>query len=163
MLGLHREYRLPPVWITENGMPCDDRAAKRPPSADAARIDYVRRHLEALAAARKAEGVDIRGYFYWSLMDNFEWDSGYAKRFGLVHVDYATQAANAEGQRPLVSADARFAGGPAMAELSAARGLRKSFGDGRRSCKSLDLDVRRRRVHGLRRPLGLRQDRRCCA
>jgi beta-glucosidase len=89
LVGLQREYRLPPIWITENGMPCADRLESGR-VADAARIDYVRRHLEALAEA-KAEGVDIRGYFYWSLMDNFEWDSGYAKRFGLVHVDYATQ------------------------------------------------------------------------
>jgi beta-glucosidase len=58
--------------------------------ADTARIDYMRRHLEALARAREA-GIDIRGFFYWSLMDNYEWDSGYDKRFGLVHVDYATQ------------------------------------------------------------------------
>ena len=50
----------------------------------------MRRPLESLAEA-KAAGVDLRGYFYWSLMDNYEWDSGYAKRFGLVHVDYATQ------------------------------------------------------------------------
>jgi beta-glucosidase len=57
---------------------------------DAPRIDYVRRHLEAIAAAR-ADGVDVRGYFCWSLMDNYEWDSGYAKRFGLVYVDYPTQ------------------------------------------------------------------------
>jgi beta-glucosidase len=57
---------------------------------DPRRIDYVRRHLQAIAEARAA-GVDVRGYFYWSLMDNYEWDSGYAKRFGIVHVDYATQ------------------------------------------------------------------------
>ncbi len=58
--------------------------------ADTARIDYLRQHLEHLAHA-VAAGVDVRGYFAWSLLDNFEWDSGYAKRFGLIHVDYATQ------------------------------------------------------------------------
>jgi beta-glucosidase len=57
---------------------------------DQARIEYLRMHLQSVANARQA-GVDIRGYFYWSLMDNFEWESGYAKRFGLVHVDYSTQ------------------------------------------------------------------------
>jgi beta-glucosidase len=50
----------------------------------------VRMHLAALADAM-AQGVDVRGYFYWSLMDNFEWNSGYEKRFGLLYVDYATQ------------------------------------------------------------------------
>jgi beta-glucosidase len=90
LVGLKAQYPdLPPIFITENGMANADRLDHgRVP--DHARIDYVRRHLEALAQA-KAAGVDIRGYFYWSLMDNYEWDSGYAKRFGLVHVDYATQ------------------------------------------------------------------------
>lgn len=82
-------YPLPPIYITENGCACADVLVNGAVD-DSARIDYLRRHLEALAEARAA-GVDIRGYFAWSLMDNFEWDSGYAKRFGLVHVDYATQ------------------------------------------------------------------------
>jgi beta-glucosidase len=54
------------------------------------RVDYVRTHLEALKAAMD-QGVDVRGYFLWSLLDNFEWNSGYTKRFGIVYVDYATQ------------------------------------------------------------------------
>ena len=58
--------------------------------ADAKRIDYVERHLAALKEAMDA-GVDVQGYFLWSLLDNFEWNSGYAKRFGIVHVDYDTQ------------------------------------------------------------------------
>ena len=89
LTGLHREYTLPPVYITENGMAHAERLQDGVVD-DAPRIDYVRRHLEAVAAAR-ADGVDVRGYFYWSLMDNYEWDSGYDKRFGLVYVDYATQ------------------------------------------------------------------------
>jgi beta-glucosidase len=89
LVGLHREYALPPIFITENGIACAD-VLQGGAVNDAGRIDYVRRHLEALAAARE-EGVDVRGYFYWSLLDNYEWDSGYAKRFGLVHVDYTTQ------------------------------------------------------------------------
>ncbi len=92
LVGLHRDYRdhrLPPIYITENGVACvDSVAAGR--VADPGRVDFLRRHLEALAAAGQA-GVDLRGYFAWSLLDNFEWNSGYAKRFGLVHVDYATQ------------------------------------------------------------------------
>lgn len=87
---INADYQLPPIYITENGMANADHCANNS-VPDAARIDYVRRHLEALALARQA-GVDVRGYFYWSLMDNYEWDSGYDKRFGIVHVDYATQA-----------------------------------------------------------------------
>ena len=57
---------------------------------DVQRIDYFQTHLNALADAIEA-GVDIRGYFAWSLMDNFEWALGYSKRFGIVYVDYVTQ------------------------------------------------------------------------
>ena len=57
---------------------------------DVQRIEFVRSHLAALHEAM-AQGVDVKGYFLWSLLDNFEWNSGYAKRFGIVHVDYATQ------------------------------------------------------------------------
>lgn len=90
LVGLKDQYgALPPIFITENGMANAD-TLQDGRVRDAARIDYVHAHLEALAQA-KAAGVDVRGYFYWSLMDNYEWDSGYAKRFGLVHVDYETQ------------------------------------------------------------------------
>ena len=58
--------------------------------ADVERIQYVSEHLKALARAVEL-GVDVRGYFYWSLLDNFEWNSGYTKRFGMFHVDYVTQ------------------------------------------------------------------------
>ena len=90
-LLLHNQahYRLPPVYITENGMAEAD-VLQAGAVHDPRRIGYVRSHLQAIAQAR-AQGVDLRGYFYWSLMDNYEWDSGYAKRFGLVHVDYVTQ------------------------------------------------------------------------
>lgn len=81
-----------PLYVTENGAAFYD-----PPSADGAlvvedplRVAYYRSHL---AAARRAieKGVDLRGYFAWSLLDNFEWSHGFSKRFGIVHVDYATQ------------------------------------------------------------------------
>jgi beta-glucosidase len=90
LLGrLHADYRLPPLYITENGAayddrPCDGRVA------DVERVRYLRAHVEALAEALDA-GVDVRGYFVWSLFDNFEWAEGYSKRFGIVHVDYASQ------------------------------------------------------------------------
>jgi beta-glucosidase len=89
LMGLHKAYQLPPIFITENGMANADVLVGEDIN-DQPRIDYVAAHLQALVDAR-AQGVDVRGYFYWSLMDNYEWDSGYDKRFGLVHVDYATQ------------------------------------------------------------------------
>jgi beta-glucosidase len=89
LLKLQGEYTLPPIYITENGMASADRV-ENGMVTDADRIDFVQRHLAALNTAIEA-GVDVRGYFLWSLLDNFEWNSGYARRFGIVHVDYATQ------------------------------------------------------------------------
>ena len=88
LLTLHREYRLPPVYITENGGAFPD-AVVHGQVHDADRTDYLRTHIAATAAAL-AQGVPVAGYMVWSLMDNFEWASGYAKRFGIVHVDYQT-------------------------------------------------------------------------
>jgi beta-glucosidase len=81
---------LPPLIVTESGC-----AYNMDPDAygvvdDQPRIDYLESHLQAVAAAIQ-RGVDVRGYYCWSLMDNFEWAEGYTQRFGLVHVDYATQ------------------------------------------------------------------------
>lgn len=84
-----RYTNLPPIAITENGMASDDRVVGGRVD-DAQRIAYLERHIAAVARAADA-GVDVRGYFVWSLMDNFEWAFGYERRFGVVHVDYATQ------------------------------------------------------------------------
>jgi beta-glucosidase len=92
LIGLHQEYKeygLPPIYITENGMAAVD-TLEGSKVNDEVRIDYLSRHLAAVASAIE-HGVDIRSYFYWSLMDNFEWNSGYAKRFGLIYVDYESQ------------------------------------------------------------------------
>ncbi|MFE1316138.1 GH1 family beta-glucosidase [Kitasatospora phosalacinea] len=75
---------LPPITITENGCSTDATLD------DTARTTYLTTHLDALAQAT-AEGIDVRGYCTWSLLDNFEWAEGYSQRFGLVHVDFATQ------------------------------------------------------------------------
>jgi beta-glucosidase len=83
LLRLHEEHPGLPLYITENG-------AAFPAIDDTDRVSYVDSHLRAALTAID-RGVDLRGYFYWSLLDNFEWAEGYAKRFGLVHVDYATQ------------------------------------------------------------------------
>lgn len=89
LVRISREYSPPPIFITENGMANADQVVEGR-VADTERIAYMRAHLQALALAVEL-GVDVRGYFYWSLFDNFEWNSGYTKRFGLFHVDYATQ------------------------------------------------------------------------
>jgi beta-glucosidase len=89
LLQVHRGYRPIPLYITENGASYPD-VLRDGAVADADRVTFLDAHLRAAHAAL-AHGVDLRGYFYWSLLDNFEWAEGYAKRFGLVHVDYATQ------------------------------------------------------------------------
>jgi beta-glucosidase len=81
---------LPPIYITENGRACDDVVDPTGQVDDPDRVRYLDGHLRALVDAVEA-GVDVRGYYCWSLMDNFEWAEGYGKRFGLVHVDYETQ------------------------------------------------------------------------
>lgn len=80
-----------PLYVTENGAAfMDDAPGPEGVIEDAPRVGYFREHLRATRAAI-ASGVDVRGYFAWSLLDNFEWQHGYAKRFGLVHVDFTTQ------------------------------------------------------------------------
>ena len=71
-------------------MSCHDVVSLDGQVHDPNRIDYMHRYLLALRRAAE-DGVDVRGYFAWSLLDNFEWSKGYSERFGLVHVDYVTQ------------------------------------------------------------------------
>jgi beta-glucosidase len=89
LLRLKSDYRLPPLYVTENGAAYGDHLVDGR-VADVERTRYLQRHIAAMADALE-RGVDVRGYFVWSLLDNFEWADGYSKRFGLVHVDYATQ------------------------------------------------------------------------
>ena len=86
---LYERYRTP-ILISENGMSCHDWVFPDGRVHDPNRTDYLRRYLSSLSRAI-ADGTDVRGYFCWSLLDNFEWKFGYTQRFGLVHVDYATQ------------------------------------------------------------------------
>jgi beta-glucosidase len=83
-------YGRPPIYITENGAAFYDPPTVDGRVQDPLRVSYLRAHLRAARAAMR-QGVDLRGYFVWSLLDNFEWAHGYAKRFGIVHVDFATQ------------------------------------------------------------------------
>ncbi len=82
-----REYTKLPIYVTENGITETD---------DTRRVDFYDRHLQALLAAQRA-GSDVRGYFAWSLLDNYEWAEGYTPRFGIVHTDYATQTRTPKG------------------------------------------------------------------
>jgi beta-glucosidase len=76
-----KKYNLP-IYVTENGIADAD---------DFKRAEFIKNHLIEIYRAIKEEGVDVRGYFYWSLLDNFEWDKGFWPRFGLLKVDYKTQ------------------------------------------------------------------------
>jgi beta-glucosidase len=90
LLRVHREYPAIPLYITENGAAYPDHEHGDGQVDDHDRVAFLDSHLRAAHAAILG-GVDLRGYFYWSLLDNFEWAEGYAKRFGIVHVDYETQ------------------------------------------------------------------------
>ncbi|HEV7491673.1 MAG TPA: GH1 family beta-glucosidase [Rhodanobacteraceae bacterium] len=108
-------YGNPPVYITENGSAFYD-----PPTVegetleDPLRVDYLRKHLRAVHAAISA-GCDVRGYMAWSLLDNLEWSLGFSKRFGIVHVDFATQKRTPKASARLY-ADVVASNGRALAE-----------------------------------------------
>jgi beta-glucosidase len=91
LLWVKTRYGNPPVYVTENGAAFfDPPVVEGDRLADPLRVDYYRKHLRAVDDARAA-GADVRGYFAWSLLDNFEWSLGYSTRFGIVHVDFETQ------------------------------------------------------------------------
>ena len=91
LVWVKERYGNPPVYVTENGAAFFD-----PPTAEGDRVEdplrvaYLRKHIGAIHAAVRS-GVNLRGYFVWSLLDNLEWSHGFSKRFGIVHVDFATQ------------------------------------------------------------------------
>jgi len=88
LIGVHQRYSLP-IYVLENGTASHDAIGADGAVLDTPRIDYLRAYTAAMFEAIDA-GADIRGYFVWSLLDNFEWSSGYNQRFGLVYVDYPT-------------------------------------------------------------------------
>ena len=89
LVSLNKKYPLPPLYITENGAAMAD-TLENGVVNDVDRIDYYQKHLNAVHNAIE-QGVNVKGYFAWSLMDNFEWAEGYLKRFGIVYVDYESQ------------------------------------------------------------------------
>jgi len=107
---LHFTYRFPAIYITENGAAFEDKVEPDGSVNDPQRISYLRRHFRQAARAIET-GVPLKGYFVWSLMDNFEWAYGYSKRFGLIYVDYETQ-------RRILKASARW-----YSQVIAANGL----------------------------------------
>ena len=149
LLRLHRDYPVPPMYVKENGAAFKDTLVDGRVH-DVQRTDYIAGHIAAVGEALR-QGVRMAGYMVWSLLDNFEWASGYDKRFGIVHVDYATQRAHAEGQRAVVP---RVPARPARAAPAAAgqwqpesemgqvslRDIRKSYG-AVDVIKGIDLDV----------------------
>ena len=86
---MHKLWGVKELYITENGTSGTDELTPDKHIYDTDRVSFMRNYLTQLQKAT-AEGVPVKGYFYWSLMDNFEWTSGYGTRFGLYYVDYKT-------------------------------------------------------------------------
>ncbi len=109
LLRVANSYKLP-IYVLENGMGCYDTSDANGAVLDNDRVAYLRDYIGAMNGAVDS-GADVRGYFIWSLLDNFEWDSGYAMRFGLIYIDYQTQRripkASFEWYRNLIKAARR--------------------------------------------------------
>ncbi|MBK8418847.1 GH1 family beta-glucosidase [Candidatus Villigracilis saccharophilus] len=90
LVKINNSYKLPPIYITENGSAFNDEVSADGKIHDPRRLDYLKQHFIQTRLAMQ-DGVDVRGYMVWSLMDNFEWGHGFTKRFGLIRVDYETQ------------------------------------------------------------------------
>jgi beta-glucosidase len=113
LVDIHRRFKLP-IYVLENGTANHDRIDETGQVLDQPRIDYLHAYTMAMREA-VAAGADIRGYFVWSLLDNFEWGSGYAERFGIVYVDYPTlrriPKSSARWYADLISAHKQASGG----------------------------------------------------
>jgi beta-glucosidase len=114
LMRLTRDYTVPPLWITENGAAYHDRPDSDGAVHDPDRIAYLDGHFRAAHRAIQ-DGVDLRGYFIWTLIDNFEWSYGESSRFGLVHVDYETQRRTAKDSAHWFAQVIRRKGLPAAA------------------------------------------------
>jgi beta-glucosidase len=117
LVDLHQRYRGVPMMITENGAAFTDVMEEDGTVHDVDRIEYLAGHVRAVSAAI-AQQVDVRGFFVWSLLDNFEWAWGYTKRFGLIHVDFETLRRTAKESahwyRKVIAANGLVADGEAV-------------------------------------------------
>ena len=86
LLTVHQDYGLP-IYVLENGYGSFDKPDEAGAVIDTGRVQFLRAYIGAMNAAASS-GVDVRGYFIWSILDNFEWESGFSNRFGLTYVDY---------------------------------------------------------------------------
>jgi beta-glucosidase len=113
LIRVSREFTVLPIYVTENGASYDDYVDPNGEVIDTQRIEYFGGYLTAAGRAIR-EGVNLTGYYAWSLLDNFEWAEGYSKRFGLVYVDYRTQERipkrSAHWYRDLIAEHDRLAG-----------------------------------------------------
>ena len=89
LIKLQKDYHDPIFYITENGMAIDDQIGPDGKAHDDYRIDFLHQHFDQ-AARCIVEGIRLKGYFVWSMMDNFEWEAGWGQRFGLIYVNYNT-------------------------------------------------------------------------
>jgi beta-glucosidase len=122
LLRLHAESGGLPLYITENGCAADDYVNPEGEVNDSERVEYIHGHLDAALRAID-DGVNLAGYFYWSLMDNFEWAWGYRRRFGLYYVDFGTQRRLPKRSAAFYSEIARSGELPAREPLPADRDL----------------------------------------
>src|SRR5581483_12333175 len=90
LMQVHKNYGFKALYITENGAAFEDKLDEKGQVNDDRRQAFIEAHFEQAGRAIR-DGVPLKGYFVWSLMDNFEWSMGYTLRFGMVYVDYATQ------------------------------------------------------------------------
>jgi beta-glucosidase len=121
LVRLAEEYDVPPLYITENGAAYDDRVETAAADGsvridDPERLAFIDAHLRATYDAIR-QGVDVRGYFAWSLLDNYEWAYGYSQRFGIVHVDYETQVRTPKASARYYARVARSGTLPPLSEL----------------------------------------------
>ncbi len=109
-------YDRPPIFITENGAAFYDPPVAKGRLDDPLRVEYLRAHLEAARRTLERDEADLRGYFVWSLLDNFEWSQGYSKRFGIYHVDFRTQRRTPKASAEFYGDVVRTAGGALAGE-----------------------------------------------